>query len=83
MISADCKYLKQNYQNIKNTYFYDGCVAHHKNCKDYMNFYQLFTDFNLKENGIFLESGKSAFDGIWGTIKQLNARSSIQRLFNN
>ena len=48
-----------------------------------MNLSQHFTDFDLKENGIFLESGKYAFDGVRGTIKQLTARSSIQRPINN
>ena len=81
-----CEYVKGNYQHItKVKYFSDGCAAQYKNYKNFLNLCYHYSDFDLETEWTFFATshGKSAIDGIGGKIKQLTARASLQRLYNN
>ena len=66
VMSKVCEYIKGNYQHVtKVKYFSDGCAAHYK------NFCQHYNDFDLEAEWNFFATshGKSAVDGVGGTIK--------------
>ena len=62
-------------------YFSDGCAAQYKNCKHFLNVCHHAEDFSMDcEWNFFATShGKSACDGIGGTVKCLASRASLQR----
>ena len=59
-------------------YFSDGAASQYKNCK---NFISLCADFGIKAECHFSATshGKSAYDGLGGTVKRLAARASLHR----
>ena len=60
----------------KMRYFSDGCVGQYKNCKNFINLCHHKADFNLEyvRNFFAISHGKSACDGIGGTVKRLAAK---------
>jgi hypothetical protein len=62
-------------------YFSDGCAGQYKNRYNFINLCNHQYDFNLDcEWNFFATShGKSACDGIGGTVKRLTAKASLQR----
>ena len=80
------EWVKFNLPHIKCIeYFSDGCAAQYKNFKNMMNLCLHFQDFSLRATWNFFASshGKSVCDGIWGTVKRLTARASLQRTHSN
>lgn len=74
--------LKVSLPNIKKIhYFSDGCVGQYKNKYNFKNLCYHNEDYGLTcEWNFFATShGKSACDGIGGTIKRATARASLQR----
>ena len=65
-------------------YFSDGCAAQYKNYKNMLNLCLHKDDFGLMASWAFFATshGKSACDGIGGTIKRLTARASLQRPYS-
>lgn len=65
-------------------YFSDGCAGQYKNRYNFINLCHHQEDFNLEcEWNFFATShGKSACDGIGGTLKRLTAKASLQRTTN-
>ena len=81
-----CEYIKGNYQLItKVKYFSNVCAAQYKNYKNFLNLCYHYSDFDLETEWTFFATshGKSAIDGIGGKIKQLTARASLQRAYND
>ena len=72
-------YLKMQFSKISHIhYFSDGSAAQYKNFKNFFNL------CHREEWNFFGTShGKSPCDGIGGTTKQLAARASLQRLYEN
>ena len=66
-------------------YFSDGCAGQYKNCKNFLNLCHHKDDFgiNCKWSFFATSHGKSACDGVGGTVKRLTARASLQRPFND
>ncbi|EFX75283.1 hypothetical protein DAPPUDRAFT_108106 [Daphnia pulex] len=66
-------------------YFTDGSGAQYKNKKNFANLCAHFEDFKLQTEWHFFASchGKSACDGIGGTVKRLARLASLQRSANN
>lgn len=66
-------------------YFTDGSGAQYKNKKNFANLCAHFDDFQLEAEWHFFASchGKSACDGIGGTIKRLARLASLQRGLND
>ena len=62
-------------------YFSDGCAAQYKNRKNFINLCHHAEDFNvLAEWHFFATShGKTAADGVAGTLKRMAAKASLQR----
>lgn len=63
----------------------DGCAAQYKNCKNFLNLCHHQSDFGIRAAWSFFATshGKSACDGIGGTVKRLTARASLQRPYND
>ena len=57
----------------------DGCAGQYKNCKNFINLCHHKGDFNLECVWDFFATshGKSACDGISGTVKRLVAKASL------
>jgi hypothetical protein len=66
-------------------YFTDGAASQYKNKKNFANLCSHETDFGLMAEWHFFASchGKSACDGIGGTLKRLARLASLQRHSNN
>jgi hypothetical protein len=66
-------------------YFTDGSGAQYKNKKNFANLCAHFEDFKLQAEWHFFASchGKSACDGIGGTVKRHARLASLQRSANN
>ena len=62
-------------------YFSDGCVAQYKNRKNFINISEHESDFNFKCEWHFFATahGKTACDGVGGTVKRLASKASLQR----
>lgn len=62
-------------------YFSDGCAGQYKNLKNFANLCHHEEDYNISAEWNFFATshGKSACDGIGGTVKRLAARASLQR----
>ena len=75
-------YIKQHIgDRLKKVhYFSDGCAGEYKNCKNFINLCHHKDDFNLEFvwNFFATSHGKSACDGIGGTVKRLVAKASLQ-----
>jgi hypothetical protein len=72
-VGANCKRI----QNI--SYVTDGCAAQYKNHKNFMNLLHHKSDFGISAQHHFFASGhgKSACDGIGGTVKRLARQASL------
>lgn len=68
----------------KITYFSDGSAAQYKNKKNFYNLCLHNSDFNVKAEWQFFATshGKSACDGLGGTVKRLAAKASLQRPYD-
>ena len=78
--------IKENFPYIRKIfYFSDGCTAQYKNCKNFTNLCNHYTDFKIHAEWIFFATshGKSPCDGIGGTVKRLTAKESLQRTTEN
>ena len=66
-------------------YFSDGCAGQYKNFKNLSNLTFHEADFGIKAKWTFFATshGKSACDGIGGTVKRLTKRASLQRPYGN
>ena len=76
------EYIKQNLPLIRKIiYFSDGCAGQYKNYKNFLNICHHKEDFGLEAEWNFFATshGKSAVDGIGGTVKRVVARASMQR----
>ena len=62
-------------------YYSDGCAKQYKNYKNVLNLCYHKDDFQLAADWSFFATshGKSACDGIGGTVKRLTARAGLQR----
>ena len=77
------KTLNPSLKRVK--YFADGSGAQYKNKKNFANLCHHFKDFQLEAEWNFFASchGKSACDGIGGTVKRLARLASLQRGIND
>jgi hypothetical protein len=79
-------HLKETNPLIKKViYFTDGAASQYKNKKNFANLCSHEADFGLKAEWHFFASchGKSACDGIGGTLKRLARLASLQRHSSN
>ena len=81
------KYLKTDLPAVKQIhYFSDGCAGQYKNKKNnFINLCHHEDDFGLAAEWNFFATspGKSACDGIGGTVKRLVTKASLQRPYND
>ena len=65
-------------------YFSDGAAAQYKNCKNFINLCYHEADFGIHAEWHFFATshGKSACDGVGGTVKRLAAKASLQRPYD-
>lgn len=73
--------LKEKFPDVKDImYFSDGCGGQYKNFKNFLNLSHHETDFQMKATwGFYATShGKSACDGIGGTLKRMVTKASLQ-----
>lgn len=80
------QFLQENYeQRSKVIYFSDGCGGQYKNKNNFLNVTYHQSDFELQAEWHFFATshGKSASDGIGGTLKRLAAKASLQRPVND
>ena len=70
-------YLKSKCPSVvKAHYSTDGCGGQYKNKYNFINLCCHKKDFNI-------QAGKSAYDGIGGTVKRLTRKASLQRPVTN
>lgn len=75
-------FLKKHYPALwKVIYFSDGCGGQYKNKFNFLNISYHQSDFDLETEWHFFATshGKSASDGIGGTLKRLVTKASLQR----
>ena len=80
------QYINEHIPTVKNIhYFTDGCAAQYKNCKTFLNLCHHKDDFGLSATWSFFATshGKSACDGIGGTVKRLTTKASLQHPFQD
>lgn len=80
------QFLKEKYGQLsKIIYFSDGCGGQYKNKNNFVNVTYHRTDFAVDAEWHFYATshGKSASDGIGGTLKRLAAKASLQRPMND
>lgn len=79
------KFLPSRSQPQKIIYFSDGAASQYKNRKNFINLCHHKEDFKILAEWHFSATahGKSACDGIGGTVKRLAARASLQKPYNN
>ena len=78
--------IRENHPDLKHIkYFSDGCAGQYKNYKNFMNLCHHLRDFGLSAEWVFhaTSHGKTACDGVGGTVKRLTARASLQRPVND
>ena len=73
------------YKITKMVYFSDGAASQYKNRKNFINLCHHEVDFGVPAEWHFSATshGKSACDGIGGTVKRLAARASLQMPYEN
>lgn len=66
-------------------YFSDGCAGQYKNMYNFAHIYHHLKDFGIpcEWNFFGTSHGKSACDGIGGTVKRLTAKASLQRTYSD
>jgi hypothetical protein len=69
---------------VKIKYFSDGSAAQYKNKKNFLNLCLHKSDFEVQAEWHFFATshGKSACDGLGGTVKRLAAKASLQRPYD-
>lgn len=74
-------FLKTKLDPAKIIYFTDGCAAQYKNRNNFYNMTLHEYDFGVPAEWHFYATshGKSACDGLGGTVKRLVAKASLQR----
>lgn len=74
-------FLKSKLSPTKLIYFTDGCAAQYKNRNNFYNMTLHEHDFGIPAEWHFYATshGKSACDGLGGTIKRLVTKASLQR----
>ena len=80
------QHIKEIYPAIERVhYFSDGCAKQYKNYKNLLNLCHHKDDFKLAADWSFFATshGKSACEGVGGTVKRLTARASLQRPISN
>ena len=78
-------YIKENLHAItKVLYFSDGAASQYKNFKNFVNLCYHEIDHGIQAQWHFFTTshGKSPYDGIGGTTKQLVARESLRATEN-
>ena len=78
--------MKQKANNIKIIYYYsDGAPSQHKNYKGLVNLCHHRLDHGIDAvwNFFATSHGKSAFDGIGGTVKRLATNASLMATEKN
>jgi hypothetical protein len=78
--------LQADFPGIKKIhYFTDGCAGQYKNKNNFINLCHHEEDFGLEADWNFFATshGKSACDGIGGTVKRLLTKASLQRPYSN
>ena len=65
-------------------YFSDGAAAQYKNHKNFINLCHHVVDFGIPAEWHFFATshGKSACDGVGGTVKRMAAKASLQRPYD-
>lgn len=78
-------FLKSKLNPTKIIYFTDGCAAQYKNRNNFYNMTLHEHDFGVPADWHFYATshGKSACDGLGGTIKRLVTKASLQRPLND
>lgn len=66
-------------------YFSDGAASQYKNRKNFLNLCLHEADFGVPAEWHFSATshGKSACDGVGGTVKRLAARASLQKPYDS
>ena len=80
------KYLKTELPAVKKIhYFTDGCAGQYKNKNNFIHLCNHEDDFGLAAEWNFFTTshGKSACDGIGGTVKRLVTKASLYRPYND
>lgn len=75
-------FLNENCPHVKSIhYFSDGCAGQYKNKYNFINLCLHEKDFQLKAQWSFFATshGKTECDGIWGTVKRLARKESLQQ----
>eukprot|EP00731_Ephydatia_muelleri_P027646 Em0019g519a len=76
------QFLTETFTNVPNkiVYFSDGCSAQYKNRKNFINLCHHLEDFNVPAEWHFFATshGKTAADGVAGTLKRLATKASLQ-----
>lgn len=79
-------FLKTNHSNLNQIhYFSDGCAGQYKNYKNFLNLTFHQQDFGISATWNFFATshGKSACDGVGGTVKRKLANESLTRVKDN
>ena len=73
------------YEIKKLVYFSDGAASQYKNRKNFINLCHHESDFKIPAEWHFSATshGKSACDGVGGTVKRSAARASLQKPYDN
>ena len=79
-------YLKSHHSHLTHIhYFSDGCAGQCKNYKNFLNltFHQQDFEINATWNFFATSHGKSACDGVGGTVKRMLTKESLTRIREN
>lgn len=85
-LSVVIPFLQTMFPGMKKVhYFTDGCTGQYKNKNNFANLCHHNEDFGLEAEWNFFATshGKSACDGIGGTVKRLLTKASLQRPYTN
>ncbi|CAN7998596.1 unnamed protein product [Ixodes hexagonus] len=80
------KIVKQDMPEIKKIYYFsDGASSQYKNKQKFVNLCYHQLDYNIEAEWNFFATshGKSACDGVGGTLKRLAAKASLQRPYQD
>ncbi len=80
------EHLKTKFPSVQKIhYFTDGCAGQYKNKNNFINLSHHKEDFRLAAEWNFFATshGKSACDGIGGTVKRLVTKASLQCPYND
>ena len=76
------EFLTSTFQRPRKIYYIsDGCAAQYKNWKKFINLCHHAEDFDVQAEWHFFATshGKTAADGVAGTLKRLATKASLQR----